>query len=68
MPFLKSYKSLVQSRPDLSAAASAAGAITPEPDADGVVGDLLSPWPFNKRSSRALRLRSCVSVVVSIRS
>jgi adenylate cyclase len=37
MPFLKSYKSLVQSQPDLSAAASAAGAITPEPDADGVV-------------------------------
>ena len=37
MPFLKSYKSLVQSRPDLSAAASAAGAIAPEPDADGVV-------------------------------
>jgi len=37
MPFLKSYKSLVQSQPDLRAAASAAGAITPEPDADGVV-------------------------------
>jgi CHASE2 domain-containing sensor protein len=37
MPLLKSYKSLVQSQPDLRAAASAAGAITAEPDADGVV-------------------------------
>ena len=36
-PFLKSYKSLVQSQPDLRDAASAAGAIGVEPDADGVV-------------------------------
>ena len=36
-PFLKSYKSLVQSQPDLRAAALAAGAIAVEPDADGVV-------------------------------
>ncbi len=37
MPFLKSYKYLVQNQPDLSAAALAAGAIAVEPDADGVV-------------------------------
>ena len=37
MPFLKSYKSLVQSQPDLRAAAVAAGSIGVEPDADGVV-------------------------------
>ena len=37
MPFLKSYKSLVQSLPDLRAAAVAAGSIGVEPDADGVV-------------------------------
>ena len=37
MPFLKSYKSMVQSQPDLRAAALAAGAIAVEPDADGVV-------------------------------
>jgi adenylate cyclase len=36
-PFLKSYKSLVQSQPDLRAAAVAAGEIAVEPDADGVV-------------------------------
>jgi serine phosphatase RsbU (regulator of sigma subunit) len=36
-PFLKSYKSLVQSQPDLRDAASAAGAIGVEPDSDGVV-------------------------------
>jgi serine phosphatase RsbU (regulator of sigma subunit) len=36
-PFLKSYKSLVQSRPDLRAAARAAGEIAVEPDPDGVV-------------------------------
>jgi adenylate cyclase len=36
-PFLKSYKSTVQSEPDLRAAASAIGAIAVEPDADGVV-------------------------------
>ena len=36
-PFLKSYKSIVQSQPDLRAAASAAGEIAAEPDADGVV-------------------------------
>jgi serine phosphatase RsbU (regulator of sigma subunit)/CHASE2 domain-containing sensor protein len=36
-PFLKSYKSMVQSRPDLRGAASAAGAIAVEPDGDGVV-------------------------------
>jgi adenylate cyclase len=35
--FLKSYKSLVQSQPDLRAAALAAGEIGVEPDADGVV-------------------------------
>jgi serine phosphatase RsbU (regulator of sigma subunit) len=34
---LKSYKSLVQSQPDLRAAAVAAGSIGVEPDADGVV-------------------------------
>jgi serine phosphatase RsbU (regulator of sigma subunit) len=37
MPFLKSYRSLVQSRPDLRAAALAAGASAAEPDTDGVV-------------------------------
>ena len=37
MPFLKSYKSLVESQPDLRAAAVAAGEIGVEPDADGVV-------------------------------
>ena len=37
MPFLKRYKSLVQSQADLSAAALGAGAIAVEPDADGVV-------------------------------
>jgi adenylate cyclase len=36
-PFLKSYKSLVQSQPDLRAAAVAVGADAVEPDADGVV-------------------------------
>jgi len=36
-PFLKSYKSIVQSQPDLRAAALAAGEIAVEPDADGVV-------------------------------
>jgi serine phosphatase RsbU (regulator of sigma subunit) len=36
-PFLKSYKSLVQSQPDLRAAALAAGEIAVEPDSDGVV-------------------------------
>lgn len=36
-PFLKSYKSLAESQPDLRAAALAAGAIAVEPDADGVV-------------------------------
>ena len=36
-PFLKSYKSMVQSQPDLRAAALAAGAIAIEPDADGIV-------------------------------
>ena len=48
VPFLKSYKSLVQSRPDLSAAASAAGAITPEPDADGVVRRLALAVAFQQ--------------------
>jgi len=48
MPFLKSYKSLVQSRPDLSAAASAAGAIAPEPDADGVVRRLALAVAFQQ--------------------
>jgi adenylate cyclase len=37
MPFLKSYKYLVQNQADLSAAAVATGAIAVEPDADGVV-------------------------------
>ena len=37
MPFLKSYRSLVQSRPDLRAAALAAGASAAEPDTDGVI-------------------------------
>jgi serine phosphatase RsbU (regulator of sigma subunit) len=36
-PFLKSYKSIVQSQPELRAAALAAGGIAVEPDADGVV-------------------------------
>jgi serine phosphatase RsbU (regulator of sigma subunit) len=36
-PFLKSYKSLVQSQPDLRTAAAAAGEIAVESDADGVV-------------------------------
>jgi serine phosphatase RsbU (regulator of sigma subunit) len=36
-PFLKSYKSMVQSRPELRAAAVAAGEIGVEPDADGVI-------------------------------
>src|SRR3984893_2978096 len=36
-PFLKSYKSLVQSQPDLRAVAQAAGEIAVEPDPDGVV-------------------------------
>jgi serine phosphatase RsbU (regulator of sigma subunit) len=36
-PFLKSYKSMVQSQPELRAAAVAAGEIAVEPDADGVV-------------------------------
>jgi adenylate cyclase len=35
--FLKSYKSMVQSQPDLRAAGLAAGEIAVEPDADGVV-------------------------------
>jgi adenylate cyclase len=37
MPFLKSYRSLTQSLPDLSTAALAAGAVAVEPDPDGVV-------------------------------
>jgi adenylate cyclase len=37
MPFLKSYGSLVQSQPDLGAAALAAGALAVEPDSDGVI-------------------------------
>jgi serine phosphatase RsbU (regulator of sigma subunit) len=37
MPFLKSYGSLAQSQPDLSAAALAAGALAVEPDPDGVI-------------------------------
>ncbi len=36
-PFLKSYKSLVQSQPDLRAASLATGSDGVEPDADGVV-------------------------------
>ena len=36
-PFLKGYKSLVQSQPDLRAGARAAGEIAVEPDPDGVV-------------------------------
>ena len=36
-PFLKSYKFMVQSQPDLRAAALAAGEIAVDPDADGVV-------------------------------
>lgn len=36
-PFLKTYKSLVQSRPDLRAVARAAGEIAVEPDPDGVI-------------------------------
>ena len=36
-PFLKSYKSIVQSQPELRAAALAAGEIAVEPDADGVI-------------------------------
>jgi serine phosphatase RsbU (regulator of sigma subunit)/CHASE2 domain-containing sensor protein len=36
-PFLKSYKSVFQSQPDLRAVASGAGAIAIEPDGDGVV-------------------------------
>jgi adenylate cyclase len=48
VPFLKSYKSLVQSQPDLSAAALAAGAITPEPDADGVVRRLALAVAFQQ--------------------
>ena len=36
-PFLKSYKSIVQSQPELRAAALAAGEIAVEPDVDGVV-------------------------------
>jgi adenylate cyclase len=37
MPFLKGYKSLVQSQPDLRNAAAAAGSDTVETDADGIV-------------------------------
>jgi hypothetical protein len=36
-PFLKRYKSMVQSQPELRAVARAAGEIAVEPDADGVV-------------------------------
>jgi adenylate cyclase len=36
-PFLKSYKSMVQSQPDLRAAALSAGEIAIDPDADGIV-------------------------------
>jgi serine phosphatase RsbU (regulator of sigma subunit)/CHASE2 domain-containing sensor protein len=36
-PFLKDYKSLVRSVPDLGAAAQGAGAISAEPDDDGIV-------------------------------
>ena len=48
MPFLKSYKSLVQSQPELGAAASAAGAIAVEPDADGVVRRLALAVAFQQ--------------------
>ena len=48
MPFLKSYKSLVQSQADLSAAALAAGAIAVEPDADGVVRRLALAGAFEQ--------------------
>ena len=48
MPFLRSYKSLVQSQPGLSAAASAAGAIAVEPDADGVVRRLALAVAFQQ--------------------
>jgi serine phosphatase RsbU (regulator of sigma subunit) len=48
MPFLKSYKSLVQSQPELGAAASAAGAIVVEPDADGVVRRLALAVAFQQ--------------------
>ena len=48
MPFLRSYKSLVQSRPELRAAASAAGAIAVEPDADGVVRRLALAVTFQQ--------------------
>ena len=37
LPFLKSYKYLLQNEAELSAAASAAGAMAVEPDADGVI-------------------------------
>src|SRR5262249_27155761 len=36
-PFLKSYKSILQSQPNLRAAALAAGAIAVDPDVDGIV-------------------------------
>jgi adenylate cyclase len=36
-PYLKNYKSLVRSLPDLGAAAQGAGAIAAEPDDDGIV-------------------------------
>jgi len=37
IPFLKTYKYLMQNEPELAAAASAAGAIAVEPDDDGVI-------------------------------
>ena len=48
MPFLKSYKSLVQSRPDLRAAALATGASAAEPDTDGVVRRLALAVAFQQ--------------------
>jgi len=47
-PFLKSYKSIVQSQPELRAAALAAGEIAVEPDADGVVRRLALAVAFRQ--------------------
>jgi adenylate cyclase len=47
-PFLKSYKSMVQSQPDLRAAALAAGESAVEPDADGVVRRLALAVAFQQ--------------------
>ena len=47
-PFLKSYKSLVQSQPDLGAAALAAGSDGVETDADGVVRRLALAVTYQK--------------------